>query len=130
MFIGSPALLAAINNSSGESSIKQSLISFSSISLLSQGYLNRNVSIKNCRVDCNINGESYIGGIAGYTGYGGVIENCEYKGKISGAEKVEDFKDKYGITQSFVVFNKLHLPRTNKDVKGVGLSYEVKEGKW
>lgn len=48
---------------------------------------------------------------------------------VSGAEKVEDFKDKYGITQSFVVFNKLHLPRTNKDVKGVGLSYEVKEGK-
>ena len=48
---------------------------------------------------------------------------------VSGAEKVEDFKDKYGIKQSFVVFNTLHLPRTNKDVKGVGLSYEVKEDK-
>jgi hypothetical protein len=48
---------------------------------------------------------------------------------VSEAEKIEDFKDKYNIKESFVVFNTLHLPRTNKDVKGVGLSYEVKNDK-
>ena len=45
-----------------------------------------NASIKNCRVYCNIDGESSVGGIAGYME--GVIENCEYKGKISGTERV------------------------------------------
>ena len=42
-------------------------------------------NIKNCHVYCNVNGESYIGGI---TGYYGTIVNCEYKGKISGTENV------------------------------------------
>ena len=45
-------------------------------------------NIKDCRVNCNIAGESYIGGICGYN-YGRItINSCEYKGNISGTQYV------------------------------------------
>jgi hypothetical protein len=73
------------------------------------GYLNYNVSIKNCRVYCNVNGESYIGGI---TGYGGVIENCEYKGKISGTENVG------GICGKLSSYSSITASKAESDIEG------------
>ena len=73
------------------------------------GYLNRNVSIKNCRVNCNINGESYIGGI---TGYDGVIEKCEYEGKISGTEKVG------GICGQLDSYSSITASKAEADIEG------------
>ena len=45
-------------------------------------------NIKNCRVNCNIAGESHIGGICGYIYSYLPISSCEYKGNISGTQNV------------------------------------------
>ena len=45
-------------------------------------------NIKNCRVNCNIAGESYIGGICGYRRIGITINSCEYKGDIGGTQYI------------------------------------------
>ena len=57
------------------------------------GYMSASASgynggVTHCSVRCDIVGEDYVGGIAGYARNMLTIENCEYDGHISGANAV------------------------------------------
>ena len=67
---------------------------------------NRDVYVERCNVYCNIFGDRFVGGIAGYTDvYGRLcINQCEYKGKIDGVTFVGGIvgynNDRLNITAS------------------------------
>ena len=48
------------------------------------GYINAYSTTKNCYVDGYISGGEYVGGIAGYSGNGNIIDSCQNAATISG----------------------------------------------